>query len=41
MGAIPLVTMLSQETGLPALFVRKQAKEYGMIDEILSAPPRS
>lgn len=29
MGAIPLVTMLSQVTGLPALFVRKQAKEYG------------
>lgn len=29
MGAIPLVTMLSQVTELPALFVRKQAKEYG------------
>jgi orotate phosphoribosyltransferase len=29
MGAIPVVTMLSQETGLPALFVRKKAKEYG------------
>jgi orotate phosphoribosyltransferase len=29
MGGIPLATMLSQITGLPVLFVRKQAKEYG------------
>ena len=29
MGGIPLVTALSARTGLPALFVRKQAKEYG------------
>jgi orotate phosphoribosyltransferase len=29
MGGIPLVTALSAETGLPALFVRKQAKTYG------------
>jgi orotate phosphoribosyltransferase len=29
MGGIPLATMLSQLTGLPVLFVRKQAKEYG------------
>ena len=29
MGGIPVVTMLSQESGLPALFVRKKAKEYG------------
>jgi orotate phosphoribosyltransferase len=29
MGGIPLATMLSQVTGLPALFVRKKAKEYG------------
>jgi orotate phosphoribosyltransferase len=29
MGGIPLVTALSFETGLPALFVRKAAKEYG------------
>jgi orotate phosphoribosyltransferase len=29
MGAIPIVTMLSQETGIPAVFVRKKAKEYG------------
>lgn len=29
MGGIPLVTMLSQATKLPARFVRKKAKEYG------------
>ena len=29
MGGIPLATMLSQLTGLPVLFVRKKAKEYG------------
>ena len=29
MGGIPLVTALSARTGLPALFVRKQAKDYG------------
>jgi orotate phosphoribosyltransferase len=29
MGGIPLATMISQFTGLPVLFVRKQAKEYG------------
>jgi orotate phosphoribosyltransferase len=29
MGGIPVVTMLSQVTGLPACFVRKQAKAYG------------
>jgi orotate phosphoribosyltransferase len=29
LGGIPLVTLLSQETGIPALFVRKAAKEYG------------
>lgn len=29
LGGIPIVTMLSQVTGLPALFVRKTAKEYG------------
>lgn len=29
MGGIPVVTMLSQVTGLPAAFVRKQPKEYG------------
>ena len=29
MGGIPIVTMLSQLTGLPSLFVRKKAKRYG------------
>jgi orotate phosphoribosyltransferase len=29
LGGIPLVTMLSQATGISALFVRKQAKSYG------------
>lgn len=29
MGGIPVVTMLSQVTGLPAAFARKKPKEYG------------
>lgn len=29
LGGIPLVTALSLHTGLPALFVRKRAKDYG------------
>lgn len=29
MGGIPVVTMLSQISGLPCLFVRKKAKQYG------------
>jgi orotate phosphoribosyltransferase len=29
MGGIPIVTALSLETGLPAAFVRKKAKDYG------------
>ena len=29
MGGIPIATVLSSRTGRPALFVRKQAKEYG------------
>lgn len=29
LGGIPLTTMLSSLTGLPTLFVRKRAKEYG------------
>jgi len=29
MGAIPVVTMLSYHSGLPAAFVRKQAKTHG------------
>src|SRR4051795_12175946 len=29
MGGIPIATVVSAQTGLPALFVRKQAKRYG------------
>ena len=29
LGGVPLATMLSSVTGLPAAFVRKQPKEYG------------
>ena len=29
LGGVPIATMLSQVTGLPVLFVRKKAKEYG------------
>lgn len=29
LGGVPLATMLSQVTGLPTLFVRKKAKDYG------------
>jgi orotate phosphoribosyltransferase len=29
MGGIPVVTMLSQLSNIPAVFVRKKAKEYG------------
>ena len=29
LGGIPIVTVLSARTGLPALFVRKKAKDYG------------
>ncbi len=29
MGGIPLATVLSQQTNLPTLFVRKAAKDYG------------
>ncbi|HEY9562575.1 MAG TPA: orotate phosphoribosyltransferase [Nocardioides sp.] len=29
LGGIPIVTALSMRAGLPALFVRKKAKEYG------------
>lgn len=29
LGGVPIATILSAKTGLPALFVRKKAKEYG------------
>ncbi|WP_228125182.1 orotate phosphoribosyltransferase [Candidatus Methylospira mobilis] len=29
MGGIPIVTVMSQITGIPAAFIRKQPKDYG------------
>src|SRR5512139_1653173 len=29
LGGVPIATVLSSRTGVPALFVRKKAKEYG------------
>lgn len=29
MGGIPIATMVSAKTGIPAIFIRKTAKEYG------------
>ncbi|HET6652878.1 MAG TPA: orotate phosphoribosyltransferase [Nocardioides sp.] len=29
LGGVPIATVLSQRTGLPSVFVRKKAKEYG------------
>jgi orotate phosphoribosyltransferase len=38
LGGIPLATMVSARTGLPALFVRKKAKEYGTC-KLAEGPP--
>ncbi len=38
MGGIPIVTMLSQITGLPAAFIRKEPKEYGTCRYAEGAP---
>jgi orotate phosphoribosyltransferase len=38
MGGIPVVTMLSQVTGLPAAFMRKQPKIYGTCRYAEGAP---
>jgi orotate phosphoribosyltransferase len=38
MGGIPIVTVLSQVTGLPAAFVRKEAKAYGTCRYAEGAP---
>lgn len=38
LGGVPLATMLSQVTGVPALFVRKRAKEYGTA-KLAEGPP--
>ncbi len=37
-GGIPLAVMLSQATGLPTLFVRKEAKTYGTA-KLAEGPP--
>ena len=39
LGGVPIATVLSQRTGLPLLFVRKQAKEYGTCKQIEGADP--
>lgn len=38
LGGIPITTMLSGRTGLPALFVRKDAKTYGTC-KLAEGPP--
>jgi len=38
MGGIPIVTVLSQRTGIPTAFVRKKAKEYGTCKLAEGAP---
>lgn len=40
LGGIPIVTMLSALTGLPALFVRKEAKTYGTLRQAEGGDPR-
>jgi len=38
MGGIPVATMLGQHTGVPVLFVRKKAKDYGTCQLAEGAP---
>jgi orotate phosphoribosyltransferase len=38
LGGVPIATMLSQVTGLPTLFVRKEAKAYGTA-KLAEGPP--
>lgn len=38
MGGIPVVTVLSQVTGLPVAFIRKQPKDYGTCRYAEGAP---
>jgi len=40
MGGIPIATLLSSLTGIPALFVRKSAKAYGT-EKLAEGPPFS
>jgi orotate phosphoribosyltransferase len=39
LGGVPLATMVSQHTGLPLLFVRKRAKEYGTCKQVEGPDP--
>lgn len=38
MGGIPIATVMSQQTGRPAVFVRKAAKEYGTRKAVEGGP---
>jgi orotate phosphoribosyltransferase len=40
LGGIPIATILSQRTGLPLAFVRKEAKSYGTCKQVEGADPR-
>ncbi|WP_027344295.1 orotate phosphoribosyltransferase [Hamadaea tsunoensis] len=40
LGGIPIATVMSQLTGLPAVFVRKQAKAYGTMKAAEGGPVR-
>ena len=39
LGGIPLATVASQRTGMPVVFVRKQAKDYGTCKQVEGADP--
>jgi orotate phosphoribosyltransferase len=39
LGGVPLATVASQRTGMPLVFVRKQAKEYGTCKQVEGADP--
>jgi len=39
LGGIPLATVASQRTGMPVVFVRKEAKDYGTCKQVEGADP--
>jgi len=39
LGGIPLATVASQRTGMPVVFVRKEAKAYGTCKQVEGADP--
>jgi orotate phosphoribosyltransferase len=39
LGGVPLAAVMSQHTGLPLLFVRKKAKEYGTCKQVEGPDP--